>query len=132
MSAAGVSAGDLGIAPMLHADAVTAWLSTVKRRLVPPGTAVPIFGSADWHNADDALRLASALQATKAHYIDGLYLPQRLEDELAAARWVQQCADAAEWAKAAGRVVGIGLGPSHAELVERRREVALPLAREAS
>ena len=128
MSAAGVSTGDLGIAPMLHADAVTAWLSTVKGRLVPPGSTVPTFASAEWHKADDALRLASALQATKAHYIDGLYLPQRLEDEQARARWAQQSVDAQEWAEIGSSVRETANAPTHAELVERRAEVVRPAA----
>ena len=114
---------DLGIAKYLHSDAVTIWLSSIKGRLVPPGTAVPIFASAEWHKADDALRLTSALQAAKAHYVDGLYSPQRLEDELSRVRWVQDCEDAAEWAELASWVRRMANVPTYAELVERRAEV---------
>ena len=127
-----MSANDLGLAPLLHADDATGWLSTIVRRLVPPDAPCPRLGSDEWRAASEPERLASALQAAKAHYVEGLYLPQRLEDELSAARWAQASADAEAWAEAAGRVVRIGLGPSRAELVERRREVVLPVAWEAS
>ena len=113
-------------------DEVTDWLDVVARRLVDPGVELPLLVSADWVVAPDNIKLASALRAARAWYLDGLCATQNAADELSRARWAQQYVDAQEWAEIASWVREMALAPTHAELVERRREVVLPAAREAS
>ncbi len=117
---------DLNLGRWGHRDEVTDWLGVVARRLVEPGVELPLLGSGEWLHAPDNVKLASALRAARAWHLDGIYAAQNLADELSAARWVQQCEDAAEWAQIASQVRRMADTPTHAELVERRAQVVRP------
>ncbi len=117
---------DLGLGRYLHQDEVTAWLHRVVARLVTTPGDVPVFGSAEWLTATDPVRLASALRAAEAWRRTGLYAAQDTADSLSAARWVQACEDAAEWAQIAAQVRQMATSPTHTELAHRRAEVVRP------
>jgi hypothetical protein len=94
------------------------------------GTAVPVYGSPEWQAADWQVQVASAVRAAEAWRRESLYLPQSLEDELAARRALLDHADALAFADLAGRVVAfddlarraasLAKSPTLHELVERR------------
>ncbi len=110
----------------MHTDEVREWLHVVTRRLVLAGTELPVFGSDEWLGAPDPVRLASALRAAEAWRLDGLYAAQDVADSLSAARWVQQCEDAAGWAEIGAQVRQMASSPTHAELLRRRAEIVRP------
>ncbi len=115
---------DLGLAYYLHDDDVIQWLHGQHALLVAPGTDVPRLGSPAWHEASEPVKRAAALRAARAYYVDELFLPQRLEDELQAARYAQYVSELDAWQDAASRVVAIASAPSHEELQRRRRGAA--------
>ena len=88
---------------------------------------LPLYGSAAWAAAPEPVRVASCVRAAEAWRLesDPHRIAARLEQELEAAQWCAE-RDYDAWREIAGRVVRIGLGPTHAELVERRAEVVRP------
>lgn len=110
----------------LHRDDVTVWLELFSSRLVPTGTDLPMYGSQEWLQAPDNVRLASALRAGEAWRRDGLYAGQRLADKLAADRYARDCEEAARFAEVGAFVRRMADWPTWDELQQRRAVVVRP------
>jgi hypothetical protein len=110
-------------------DDAARWAAGFVRKLAAD-TSVPVYGSAEWQAAGWPLQVASAVRAAEAWRRESLYLPQSLEDELAARRALVDHADALAFAELADRVVAfddlarraasLAQSPTLHELVERR------------
>jgi hypothetical protein len=95
------------------------------------GRDVPEYGGREWFAADRSLQIASALVAAESYRRHLLFLPQVIEDELAASRALLDDADTRAYAELADRVshydrYGVEWWkqqanlPTHADLLERR------------
>lgn len=108
-----------GLDRYLHQDDVTVWLRDVMRRLVQDSASTPLYGSPEWHEADDPTRLASALRAAEAYRRESLFAADDLVDRQA----IDARIDAAEWAELGAQVRKMADTPTHDELAARRRQV---------
>lgn len=114
------------LAPLLLDDEPARWASRLIRGACPDGQTLPLYGSPEWEQAPVAVKLASALRAAEAHRRAPLFDAQRLDREM---RQHWSAIDQAQWEQVAARVRALARYdcPTHAQLVERRREVTRPV-----
>ncbi len=82
---------------------------------------LPLYGSPEWEQAPERVRVASAARAAEAwrREADPHVIAARLDVELEAG-WREQEKDYEGWRQVVGMVRHLAVEPTHAELVERR------------
>jgi hypothetical protein len=99
-------------------DDTARWAASLLRSA--QDAVVPLYGSAEWLSAPWRVQVASAVRAAECWRRESLFLPQALEDELAARRYLREVEEAKAFAVVAYSVRRMADTPTHAELVERR------------
>lgn len=114
-----------GLARYLLADPPSRWARAFRRALAP-AAELPAYGSAGWLAAGWQQQVAAAVVAAEAWRREALFLPQRIADEAAAARYEADLQEQAGFAEVARTVRVNANAPSYAELVARRNTVTRP------
>jgi hypothetical protein len=114
-----ISMAGMGLGRYLLDDDPARWAAGFVRTRAA-GRDVPAYGSPEWQAADWQVQVASAVRAAESWRREGLFLEQRVADELAAYRYWQDVADAERFAEVAASVRRMASTPTHAQLAERR------------
>lgn len=108
-----------GLDRFLLDDDPARWARGFVRKLAA-GRELPEYGSERWQQQPWEMQVASAVLAGECHRRDGLFLAQRIEDELATVGYWQEHDEATAWIEVARSVHALASEPTHADLVARR------------